>query len=224
MEKVVHIEDSDTKLRILDAAEAEFSRSGYGGAGMKAIATEAGVAQGLLHYHYINKEGLYSAVVERRSTLICHGRNQLLDLVDKTRPDFLEQVFDAFFRPPLGEEGGGPVYARIFASLAVGGARDQALVAKHYDPTARKFIAALQGADPKITPEIATWSYSFAIGMLTSVIGRDGRAERLLGTRHRVNAKETEALIHKLVQFAVGGLRGMAGLSEGSAALNNLPT
>ena len=53
--------------RILDAAELTFSEDGFSGAGMKAIATRAEVAQGLLHYHFQNKEGLYAAVIARRA-------------------------------------------------------------------------------------------------------------------------------------------------------------
>ena len=52
--------------RILDAAEEAFAADSFTGASMKAISLRAGVAQGLLHYHFDNKEGLYAAVIERR--------------------------------------------------------------------------------------------------------------------------------------------------------------
>jgi AcrR family transcriptional regulator len=64
----------DGRLGILDAAEASFSELGFAGTGMKLVATRASVAQGLIHYHFKNKEGLYEAVIERRATLVTRAR------------------------------------------------------------------------------------------------------------------------------------------------------
>jgi AcrR family transcriptional regulator len=44
--------------RILDAASRIFGRDGYQGASMGAVAKEAGVSKGLLHYHFESKEHL----------------------------------------------------------------------------------------------------------------------------------------------------------------------
>lgn len=54
-----------TRVAILDAAEAEFAEHGFDGARMVAIATRAGVTHGLLHYYFASKEGLYEHVVGR---------------------------------------------------------------------------------------------------------------------------------------------------------------
>ena len=81
------------------------------------IALSAGVAQGLLHYHFGQKEGLYAAVIARRSAAINTARLRALDAVDPADPDALERVLDALVRPPLGPEGGGAAYARIFAAI-----------------------------------------------------------------------------------------------------------
>lgn len=57
-----------TKRRILDAAEAEFSRHGLKGARVDAIARGAGVTTAMIHYYFDNKEGLYKAVLQRPAT------------------------------------------------------------------------------------------------------------------------------------------------------------
>ena len=57
-----------TKQRILDAAEAEFSRHGLKGARVDAIARGAGVTTAMIHYYFNNKEGLYKAVLQRPAT------------------------------------------------------------------------------------------------------------------------------------------------------------
>lgn len=56
-----------TKQKILDAAEAEFSRHGLKGARTGAIARSAGVTTAMIHYYFENKEGLYKAVLQRPS-------------------------------------------------------------------------------------------------------------------------------------------------------------
>lgn len=201
--------ESEPRDRILDAAEIEFSAHGYGSAGMKAIATRADVAQGLIHYYFSNKSGLYDAVVGRRATLICFERQRLLNQVDVSSPDALERIFEAFFEPPLGAQGGGRVYAKIFASLAVGNDRDQELIRKYYDPTARIFIDRICAAVPDLGREGAAWAYSFALGSLIAIIGRDGRTERLIGTDLQAPATP-EFLVKKLTEFSIGGVRSLA--------------
>ena len=55
---------ADTRTRILDAAFHVLGRQGYENTSIKDIAEEAGVAQGLVHYHYKSKQQLVLAVLE----------------------------------------------------------------------------------------------------------------------------------------------------------------
>ena len=55
---------ADTRERILQAAFTVLSRQGYENTSIKDIAEEAGVAQGLVHYHYKSKQQLVLAVLE----------------------------------------------------------------------------------------------------------------------------------------------------------------
>jgi len=48
-----------TTRRILGAARRLFSEAGFSGASMGAVAREAGVSKGLLHYHFDNKDHLF---------------------------------------------------------------------------------------------------------------------------------------------------------------------
>ena len=54
----------DARARILDAAFTVLGRQGYENTSIKDIAEEAGVAQGLVHYHYKSKQQLVLAVLE----------------------------------------------------------------------------------------------------------------------------------------------------------------
>ena|SRR5690349_20861173 len=53
-----------TRERILQAAFTVLSRQGYENTSIKDIAEEAGVAQGLVHYHFKSKQQLVLAVLE----------------------------------------------------------------------------------------------------------------------------------------------------------------
>lgn len=63
-----HSTKPDTRERILQAAFTMLSKQGYENTSIKDIAEEAGVAQGLVHYHYKSKQQLVLAVLE----FVCH--------------------------------------------------------------------------------------------------------------------------------------------------------
>lgn len=201
-------ESSQKVESILLAAEGAFSETGFDGCGMKAIAERAGVSQALLHYHFGTKERLYAEVIATRSSKINDERIELLSKVDMTSEDALAGVLDALFRPPLGPSGGSSSYGRIFSALFVGQEREQALVQKHYDPTARRFIAAIADTLPDADREAAAMGYTLALGALVAVIGRTGRVERLMG---RDQPQDVDELLRSLVRFSEGGVRALAG-------------
>lgn len=56
---------TETKRRLLDAAEREFGAKGYAGARLRDVAQGAGVQQALIHHYFVDKDGLYRAVLDR---------------------------------------------------------------------------------------------------------------------------------------------------------------
>ena len=57
--------ETETRDRILQAAEDRFARDGYSGATVRAIAQAAGITPAMIHYYFGSKEKLYHAVLER---------------------------------------------------------------------------------------------------------------------------------------------------------------
>src|SRR3989442_1075637 len=75
----------ESKKRILDAAESEFAAKGMDGARLGSIARAAGVQQALIHHYFIDKAGLYEAVVERAiSAITTEGWDILSRTVNQT--------------------------------------------------------------------------------------------------------------------------------------------
>lgn len=55
----------ETRNRIVDAAVVAFAEKGFGAASTRAIATRAGVNQGLITYHFRSKLDLWKAAADR---------------------------------------------------------------------------------------------------------------------------------------------------------------
>lgn len=192
----------DGRERILDAAEAAFAADGFAGASMKAIADAAGVASGLLHYHFDGKEGLYAAVIDRRAGLINAERLRLLAMIDPAAPGAVRDILAALLGPPLGPIGGGRAYARILAGMTAGDARDKALVREHYDAVAGAFIEALSAARPKASRAAIAWAYNLAIGTLVTALGSSDRAERFAG-------RGNPDVLNTLITYIEGGMAAL---------------
>ena len=57
---------SETKRKIIEAAEVEFAENGYGGAAVLEITARAEVNVAAINYHFGNKESLYKEMVRNR--------------------------------------------------------------------------------------------------------------------------------------------------------------
>ena len=85
-----------TRVSILDAALEEFSRQGFAGARLEAIAAQAGCAKRMIYYYFEHKEGLYLAVLERAYRDIRQSE-RALDLAALPPADAIRQLSHATF-------------------------------------------------------------------------------------------------------------------------------
>ncbi len=198
---------------ILDASETVFARCGYEGATMREIAERAGVAQGLIHYHFKSKEVLFEAMVSRRSKQINETRAMLLDqiLQQAQRPD-LEPIVEALFRPTieagLSQASDGGAFAQILVTTANSATeREQLLTEKYYDPIAQKFIRAFMQVEPGLTRANAVWAYMFAIGVGMTMMAKTGRPARL--SDGLCDDGDADEMLTKIVPFICSGIRAL---------------
>ena len=207
-----------SRERIRDAAEQIFATHGYEGASMRLIAEQAGVAQALLHYHFQNKDTLYAAVFERRSSTINERRSRLLDeLFSNNKSPVLEDVLGILFLPvvPFGEERQSDydAFQQIVTAASVSSdLRSKELMTRYYDPIARRFIDAFQKVVPGLSEKSAIWSYLFALGARMQAQSRSNRAARLAGLS---KGDDSAAVFAFLAAFVAAGIR--------TAALHGLP-
>ncbi|MBL7815027.1 MAG: TetR/AcrR family transcriptional regulator [Saprospiraceae bacterium] len=93
--------DSDTKNRILIAAEKVFHANGFKGTRTTMIAEEAGISRTMLHYYYSTKEALFQEVMNQTlNTVFSHIKrlireNQSLEELIEHLIDVVADLFEA---------------------------------------------------------------------------------------------------------------------------------
>jgi AcrR family transcriptional regulator len=62
-----------SRERVLEAAAELFAQRGYAGTGVDQLAARSGIAKTAIYYHFGNKEGLLTAVLDRAATAWIEG-------------------------------------------------------------------------------------------------------------------------------------------------------
>lgn len=75
----------DLRRKLLDSAERLFAEKPYDDVRVDDIAADAGVAKGLVYYHFDGKRGLYSAVLQAMAE----------DMLKRTEPDLSKPFYTA---------------------------------------------------------------------------------------------------------------------------------
>lgn len=89
--------EKDTETKILEAASFIFTRDGYAGARMQAIADQAEINKALLHYYFRSKELLFKRIFVEKFGVFFKDMAQLMD----SDTDFylrLDMFVDAYMR------------------------------------------------------------------------------------------------------------------------------
>jgi len=111
---------SDTRERILDAAEVLFMEHGFDGTSMRMITVQAAVNLAAVNYHFGSKELLIQDVFRRRLTDLNKARLEALDALERQAGDAPvkpSRIVDAFFgtalRMAADVDGGGHTFMRL---------------------------------------------------------------------------------------------------------------
>jgi AcrR family transcriptional regulator len=205
----------DVRCDILDAAERVFATLGFAGATTRAIADEAKVNLGLIHYHFNSKEALFEQVIVRRSGQVNGYRRELLaQVLAQPEGATLERILEALMRPTIemsNEPGdAGQSYSRIIVQIASGtDERSIQLTAGNFNAIALEFIDALEKHVPGLGRENAVWAYMNAISVGLFMIARTGRVAQL--SDGLCDEGETEKAIARVVRYLAAGTRALAG-------------
>jgi AcrR family transcriptional regulator len=200
---------TDTKERILDAAERLFSHDGFEATSLRAITAEAHVNLAAVNYHFQSKEALVRAVIGRRLGPVNERRIALLDDCEAAAGDGplpLEPVLDAFIRPVLEiaqthAKEFGPLMGRLYTEP---GEFIKHVYKEHLEQVGARFVAAFERALPDLPPVDLMWRLHFVIGVMTHTLG----AARLLEflSHGRCDPSDVEGTLQRIKTFVAAGL------------------
>jgi len=202
---------TDTRQRLLDAAERLFAEQGFDGTSLRAITTEAEANLAAVNYHFDSKEGLIAAVFKRRIEPLNRERLHLLqEAVEAVapQPPALEAVIRAFVAPPLrlhqGRAGSAP-FARLIGRIFAEPSEVKMLIVGQFRETAERFIAVFQQILPHLPRPELFWRVHFLVGGMAHTSAAGDFIHFF--SQGACDPADADATIEQLVAFAAAGFR-----------------
>jgi AcrR family transcriptional regulator len=200
---------SDSRERILDAAERLFAEKGVTTASLREIGARARANPGSIYFHWKTKGELVRDVFRRRLEPLDAERIRLLAAAERAcapRPVPIERVLAALVTPMLqlasGPEG-GTSFLRLLARTYHEPDRELVrILRRDHGATLERFRAALARAMPELPEEQLFVRFHFALGALAYTLGSD-TSSPLVGGRRRHAAWED--LLREVLSFLVAG-------------------
>ena len=163
---------SETRTRILDAAECLFVEHGYAATSLRAIASAAGVNLAATHYHFGSKQGLFASVFHRCVQPINKARLLLLrDLKESERPLTTRSVLESFFAPLVeGAYKSHQVPAFIGRIYAEPESFTKPILEQEFGEVAALYQSTLAEVSPDVSTEELSWRWHFMIGSMIHLL------------------------------------------------------
>jgi len=203
-------ETSNTKTRILDAAEQLFAERGFDAASLRAITGKAGVNLAAVNYHFQSKEVLIREVLARRMAPLTRQRLALLDHHEAergSRPVPVEDIVRSLVAPPFEMRdrlSGGHQIASFLGRLH-SEPRLWKIFLEELGDTVPRFVAALQRALPELPRGELFWRIHFAVGAMNHTLAGIHILEHQ--AQGACDTSDAEGTIERLAAFMTAGLQ-----------------
>lgn len=206
----------DTKTRLRRAAEVLYAARGFRGISVRDITDLAEANLAAVNYHYGNKVGLITAVIEQHVGVLNRERlahlDALLDQSARTKqPTSLEQILDAFFRPAVRRFiGPDQELPGLLARLHQDPTPElmDAMV-RLFSPVFGRFSDAIAPHCPHLSREQILMRSVFLKGALLHVLA-DGDHLADAMTQGKVRFHDRDQVLRELIQFCAAGYRAPA--------------
>jgi len=195
---------SDTKQKILDAAERLIAEQGYGSTSLRHIIAKAGVNLASIHYHFGSKEELLDELIAAKVAPINRERLERLEQAHAEAapaPPSAEAVLRAFMLPMAQAATRDPQFVKVMGRIVAEGLLP-AVIAKHFKPTVGRFIGVLRQVVPELADAEFQWRIHFMTGAIAHTMCNSADAPADFETR-----------IGYLIRFVNAGLCAPAGKS-----------
>jgi AcrR family transcriptional regulator len=207
---------TDTKTRILDAAEKLFVEHGFEATSLRSLTSAAGVNLAAVNYHFGSKEELFQAVLTRRLDPMNQERIELLGRIERESGGgalSCEKILFAMLIPALklarDEKRGGKDFLRLVGRAYA----DPAPFIRHflsaqYAGMIGRYKEAFLKALPHLSRQELTWRLHFVMGALSYTLA--GTDALKLFAEATATTNNDELLLQRLAPFLVAGLKAPA--------------
>jgi AcrR family transcriptional regulator len=198
-----------TSQLLLDVAELRFGELGYEETTLRDIVDLAGVNLSAVKYHYGSKDGLLRAVVARAMAPVNAERDRrLTELENYPIPPTVEQLVRAFVEPGIrlihthGERA--PTIARLIGGVLFESSPEvRQIVADETAEVGDRYLTALCGAIPMLSPAAVLSGYTAMVGLLAQ--HQAGISAQLHRRGDLIANEPEEAQEEHLIRFIVAG-------------------
>jgi AcrR family transcriptional regulator len=202
---------TQTKDRILDAAERLFADHGFEGASIRAIVEAAGVNLAAIHYHFRSKEALLEAVLTRRISVVNDARLQKLDEAEAAAAPHspsVERILRALIVPTVefaNRDEAGKTFVKLMSRMFTEpGFSLTSFLGRKFGNMIARFSVALVRALPHLPPEMVLWRAFFTMGAMNHLLCSADKAD-LLSKGLRSSTSQTD-MTEFLMEFSVAGM------------------
>jgi AcrR family transcriptional regulator len=168
---------SETKQRLLDAAESLFIERGYNEMSLRLITARADANLAAVNYHYGSKEALIHDMLSRRLVRLNQERLELLDAYQQQspRPLSCQILLTILFAPALriGRDPnlGGPDFMRLLGRVySDSSASVSVYLQEHYRPIFDRFFAAFAHTLPQLSRSELGLRLHFALKAISGLL------------------------------------------------------
>lgn len=174
---------TDTRQRLLDAAEWLFIEKGYEGMSLRHITTKAGANLAAVNYHFGGKEALVQELLSQRLNRLNQERLQLLSASEQLGPERLDatailgMLFVPAFRLSHGNAS-GPAFMRLLGRVYSDPSPFiRSYLQQHYKSISGRFFEAFSQALPNLPRHELGLRLHFALKAISGMLaGEDMQA------------------------------------------------
>lgn len=203
--------ERDTRTLILNQAEKLFAYQGYASTSTRTIASASGVQQSMISYYFGSKQKLFEEVFKRRGSVLSQLRVQYLDalMAREGNPPTIHEIIAAYLKPQFDLKRNNPAgQAFIRLQTRLHNEPDElafSLRREIYDPSTKRYIAALESLLPHIDPADLNWRFAFLVGTYLHMLSGVDRLYDMSGGRYK--SDNLNELAAQLTHFLASGLQ-----------------
>lgn len=202
---------SETKIKILDAAERLFAERGFSETSLRLITSKAEVNLASVNYHFGSKKELIRAVLARYLDVFMPAATQALQLKQQTEQQAsLHDIFATLIQPLLDLNDlryrGTTTFLQL---LGRGYIESQGhlrwFITTHYGEHLTEFVAAVSQSVPNIPKVELFWRLHFTLGTVVFTMASSEALSDIAAAEFG-EQNDIETVIRKVIPYVAAGV------------------